>query len=90
LIDYDNLFGDPAFAAFEPERIEGIKDVMAQLQGKTPAEALGILTEFNRSLPYDRKFGKEERTLMLRAFLHTMPADERKKYEPFLKMTGFL
>jgi len=89
MMDYDAIKKNPAFKDLEPERVEMLIELAKRLEGKGAVEALGILSEFSRKFPAGREFTKEERAVMIGAFLESMPRDERVKYESLLKIIGF-
>jgi len=72
--------------ALDPEMTELLDEFLVKIKGKSVAEMMPILAEFQHRLPKNKTFTDEEKSLIIEEALSNMTDEEKNKYRTFLKM----
>lgn len=86
--DIDNLLKKDEFQKLGKERIGAFQKLAAELSGKSGPEALPILMRFQKEMPKEPAFSKEEQTAMLEILLASLSPEEKEKYQAIFKYFG--
>ena len=86
MVDFDSLMDKEAFRNLEPARREALRATIQKLEGKSSAQAFGILMESAKNMPPGRKLSKEEQGAMLEAMVGALPESDRIKFKGIIKM----
>ncbi|MCL2592472.1 MAG: hypothetical protein FWD82_03810 [Defluviitaleaceae bacterium] len=87
--NFSEILKNEAFANLEPEKLEAIKNMHTEIQGKSTIEALQIFSKYNTILKQGEPISNEQRDLMLSVILDSMDEKERKKVESVMKLIKF-
>ena len=79
-MDIDRLFTHEAFQVLDEGQKTAYKQLDQDLQGKNTTEAMGIILQFQKSMPQGRKLTPEENQAMLVCIMESMPESDRKKF----------
>lgn len=83
---FENLLKKPVFDSLPPERREMLSELMKRLDGRSTAEAVGIMADFVRNMPKGGELPSAQQNAMIEAVLETMPENERNRIKGIIKM----
>ena len=83
-MDLERLFDKEVFAGMEPERKALFRQFAAQIDGKSPLEAIGLFTQLLQRLPKSKPLSPPERAAIAAAIEEQLAPDERKKFQGIL------
>ena len=87
--NFNEVLKNEAFANLAPEKLDAIRDMHAEIQGKSTIEALQIFSKYNTILKQGEPISNEQRDLMLNVILDSLDEKERKKVESVMKLIKF-
>ena len=80
------LFDDPIFKDLEPHRIETLKKLTQELQGKSVTQILLILAKHNKSLMKGRELTKEELETMHQVIYNNLSEADKVSFDKVLNI----
>lgn len=85
-MDFDNILEEDVFKNIEPERIEAIKNLAKEAEGKSMQEVMMLLLKYNKVLSNGRKITKEERDAMFNTLLRNLDDSKKDQFKNILKV----
>ena len=89
-MDFDKILKDDAFKNIEPERVEAIKSLAKESEGKSMQEVMMLMMKYSKVLNSGRKLSKAETDAMLNALFESIDEEEREKFKSIIKLVEML
>lgn len=84
MADIDEMLKNPAFKSLDAEKTALIKQAYAEIQGKTPMEAVSVIMKYSRSFSSGNQISKEDRDLMIAVMLESLPQNQKEQFKKLL------
>lgn len=85
-VDFDRVLEDDAFKNIEPKRIEAIKNLAKESEGKSMQEVMMLIMKYNKALNTGRNLNKDEVDAMLNALFKGIDENDRDKFRNIIKL----
>ena len=85
-MNLDTILNDHAFSGMEPERLDAIRAIVQEVQGKNSYEALLIISKYGRALSKGREITTAERDAMISVIYSSLSPKEQANFKGVLKL----
>ena len=85
-MNLDTILQDSAFSDIEADRLDAIRAIVTEVQGKTSYEALLIISKYGKILSKGREITPAEKNAMISIIYNSLPPHEQDKFKGVLKL----
>jgi hypothetical protein len=89
--DISELLNSPQFSSLSNEQKQFYRTTFERIKGKGFAESALIITDAMKTMPKNGpEPTKQEKALMINAFLDTLPPDQKAQFQKMASMLGII
>lgn len=85
-MDIDKILEGDTFKNIEPERLEAVKNLAKEAEGKSMQEVMMLMIKYNKILSNGRQISKEERDVMLNTLFNNLDESKKGQFKSILKV----
>lgn len=89
-MDIDDILQKPAFKNLDETRVQLLRKIHSEMQGKSKMEQMMLLMNHSKSLSEGKPLQKEEKELMIEAFMEGLPLEEKNQFRKVMKMMDLM
>ena len=89
-MNIDEVLQKPAFKHLPENRIQLLKKIYTELKGKNKMDQVMLLMSHGKSLSEGEPLQKEEKELMIAAFMEELSLEEKNQFQKIVKMIDLM